>query len=186
MKAFLQFMQITQQYGAEISQSVELTAEIRATVPGLLQDPQTAAFYAAQNLAGDPRMTGDRQSAGRYLATSSGLDKLPFGTFRYVTYANLVQNSQNTKSWDTSFTKLMPPELADNYWIHLAAYPWAANGYIDLGNYYLKHFPEHGAMSLAWCAFDYGRVIDPAGWPALGVGITRMEQHMRSDAPDFF
>lgn len=181
MAAYMAFNNLTQQYGAALQGpgGEALLAEIRPPVLAALRDPDVARFHTASGLAGDAKMAGDRAAAARYLAGASALDAIPFGTFRYVTYANLREGSQADGAPEPG----MPSRRVDNYWLHLAAYPWAANAWNDLGDAYLGAYETPDA----WLAYDLGRAIDPDWRSSIMAAIAdRLETSLRRRAPDFF
>jgi len=117
----------------------------------------------------------------RYLSNADNLDKIEFGTFRYVTFANLVRISGGTKKWDKAIFEKMP-SLTDGYWKHIAAYPWASNAFKDLGDTWYVQFEAFRA----WEAWDLGRAVDP-DWPRGSMqSVTKLEQNIRSAMPDNF
>jgi len=147
-----------------------------------MNDPAAAALWQTQDLAGNPRATGDRQGAARYLAGATALDRMPFGTFRYLTFANLVRVSPESSKWDPAILKLMPTPLVDNYWTHIAAYPWAANAYKDAGDAYFSNYDTPNA----WLAYDLGRAVDKEWQSGPMATLAAFEQQLRSTQPDFF
>lgn len=180
----LLFIDLTQQYGSWLgsAEGQALFPTVRPLVQAALSNPEAAMLLQINALAGDPSAPGDRQAAARALAAASTLDKLPFGTFRYVTFANLVRVSGDSSKWDPSIFKLMPSPLVDNYWMHIAAYPWASNAYKDAGDTYLANYD----VVDAWLAYDLGRAVD-ADWvsgPMAKLGA--FEKQLRSMQPDFF
>ena len=156
-------------------------ATLRAEIAAIPKDPEASRLWEANNLAGDSKAPGDRQAAARFLATAH-LDGLPFGTFRYITFANLVRNSGDTSKWDPAIFSAMPRPLTDGYWRHIAAYPWASNAYSDVGDVYLADYNVFDA----WLAYDLGRSVDP-DW-ALGVSnnTSQYEDQLRAALPAFF
>lgn len=182
LDATLIFMQLTQEQKAALRQGPSSPAldELRRLLPEVMAAPESQAFMEASSLAGDAKAAGDRQAAARYLATAK-LDDRPFGTFRYVTYANLLAVS-DTKGWDPAIAKAMPVSRVDNYWTHIAAHPWSSNAYKDAGDaYYLEY-----EMGEAWTAFDLGREVD-LDWRSGPMStVADFEQTMRSQFPGFF
>ena len=76
----------------------------------------------------------------------------------------------------------MPKNLADDYWIHIAAYPWASNAYKDVGDYYFRGYDTPAA----WQAYDMGRTIDPNWATGVMASVSKMEDGIRQQFPDFF
>jgi|GEM_PF-2488562 len=188
LEAVMLLMELTQDYPAFFSAPASDTnaqaaiSEVRALLRPRMAGPDAAAYLKANELAGDPKAVGDRQAAARFLALTPNLDALPFGTFRRVTYANLVASSEGTKGWDPAILKAMPADLVDNYWIHIASHPWAANAYKDAGDTYYRNYETPDA----WIAFDLGRAVDP-NWRAGVLGtVAKYEESLRTDQPDFF
>ena len=110
------------------------------------------------------------------------MDQMPFGTFRYVTFANLVRVSPGSSKWDPAIFKRMPPALVDDYWTHIAAYPWSANAYKDLGDTYIAAYN----MPNAWLAFDLGREVDPNWQDGPMAEVAEYEKRLRLAQPEFF
>lgn len=186
LQAYLYFVNMTQQYGAEITKGPDSRAIIAEISPGLrlaLLDPRVAQFDAASRLAGgDPRAKGDPQAAARFLAEDGEMDVMHFGTFRRVTYANLAQSTQGAQKWDPAITAAMPRDLADNYWIHIAAYPWSSNAFKDVGQAYFQSFDTPSA----WLAYDLGRAVDPDWRTTSMAEVEALETRLRTEEPDFF
>lgn len=185
LTAMMLFMNLTQQYAAAFQPDApggSLMGDVGPVVRLALQDPATKRFMEASRLAGAPGDGTTREQAARYLASATQLDDLPFGTFRYVTYANLVRGTQDASGWDPAIASAMPRELVDNYWIHIAAYPWAANVYKDAGDTYLSGYDA----PMAWLAYDLGRAVDPAWRDGPTRQVEQLEVHLREVAPDFF
>ncbi len=183
MEAFLDFMELTQQYSGLLTSGENAAAlnQIRAVIPTVLQDPEVKPYWIANGLAGDASEAGDREAAARYLSGAHS-DQLPFGAFRYVAFANLVRGSQGTAKWDKAIFKAMPERLADDYWIHIANYPWAANAYKDLGDAYLDGFDTWHA----WLAYDLGRAVDENWKSSVMSSMDDRENRLKSGLPDFF
>ncbi len=184
LEAFLQFLTLSQQYSGELQSDPAKMEKLRSLAPSVrtaMATPEVVDFNRASELAGSPYQSPQREGAARYLAGASKLDTLPFGTFRYVTFANLLRNTGDTRSWDKSITAHMPP-LADCYWTHIAAYPWANGAFKDLGDYWYSQFDT----TKAWQAWDLGRAVDP-GWPGgpmLAIGS--LENRIRQSVPSNF
>ena len=184
LEALMLFFDYTQQYSAELNGSDRqaIVTALRAALPTVLKDPAAAAFWNASSLAAGPQVQGDRVAALHYLAGAKQLDALPFGTFRYVTYANLIRVSGAAiKPADLAANRLTD-SLPDAYWIHIAAYPWASNAYKDLGDTYLTGFDT----PKAWEAYDMGRAIDPEWRTGVMANVPKLESQIRAAAPDFF
>ena len=107
---------------------------------------------------------------------------MEFGTFRYVTFANLVRGSKGADKWDKAIFKAMPERLVDDYWIHIAAYPWAANAYKDLGDAYLDGYDTPHA----WLAYDLGRAADENWKSSAMSSLDDWENRLKSGLSDFF
>lgn len=157
-------------------------AELRALVGPHMRAADVAALMDANRLAGDAKAKGDRQAAARYLALTPELAKAPFGTFRNVTYANLVATTPDAKDWDPAIRAAMPADRIDNYWIHIAAYPWSSNTYKDVGDAYYGGYDS----AQAWMAFDLGRAVDPDWRLGVMAGLAQYETTLRTGEPDFF
>ncbi len=161
LEAFLQFLALSQQYGGELqgdSAKMEKLRRLSPSIKAAMAAPDVAEFNLASNLAGSTQPSSQREAAARYLAGADKLDKLPFGTFRYVTFANLIRTSSDADGWDKSIASHMP-SLADCYWTHIAAYPWASPAFKDLGDFWYTQYDT----ARAWQAWDLGRAVDP-GW----------------------
>lgn len=154
----------------------------RVRLSDLMETSQeVAAFDLANRLAGDPRATGDREAAARFLVSET-MASAPFSTFRYVTYANLLRGASDTSDWDPVIAQHMPASLTDAYWLHVAAYPWASGAYKDVGDAY---FGAYQPMD-AWAAYDLGRAVDP-GWASGPMSaVETFERRLRERQPDFF
>lgn len=177
------FLNITQQYPAAFRPGPDDSREkIMPKLRQAMTDHETLLLFAANDLAGDQAAKGDREAAGRFLANARKMDAMQFGTFRYVTYANLALNSPSSETWDPAIRSAMPNPITDNYWVHISAYPWAGNTYGDLGGAYTGLY-ETGQ---AWIAYDLGRAVDPQ-W-RLGVlgNIEKLERRLTRDFPDFY
>jgi hypothetical protein len=186
LQAILLFMELSQEH-ADLFRSTDpaaraLAAEAAALLRRQMSGAGASAFMQASDLAGDSKMKGDRQAAARFLALSHQMDGLDFGTFRYVTYANLVAGAGDTKTWDPAIAKAMPANPADGFWLHIAAHPWAANAYKDVGDVYLTGY----AMDQAWVAYDLGRAADPQWRVGVMPVLAKYEDGLRAAHPDFF
>ncbi len=185
MEVWLWFNAYLQQYGYTLK-GPEGQVTIQALAPLIrvaLQDPQVARFAAASALSGNaPNASGDRQEAARYIASATSLDTLPFGTFRYVTFANLVAGARDAGKWDKAVFASMPSPLVANYWTHIAAYPWSANAYKDAGDAYVRSFDT----LKAWTAFDLGRAVDPHWRSSNLKNVADYETVLEEKEPDFF
>ncbi|QUD89463.1 hypothetical protein [Phenylobacterium montanum] len=182
--ALMLFFEYTQQYGVLIKgpDGPRILGRVRAVLAKIRQDGEVSKFLEANRLAGSSDETGDRQAAARYLAGASALDRLPFGTFRYVTFTNLVMMSKDASSWDKVIFSTMPPRPEDEFWTHIAAYPWASNAYKDLGDLYLDGFDA----DKAWLAFDLGRAVDK-DWKAGNLRLpAEFEDRLRASQADAF
>lgn len=176
------FMNITQQYAAEVKPGADdVLPQIVPSLRTALADPQAQRFMEINSLAGDARARGDRQAAARFLASSPSLEHLKFGTFRQVTYANLVSVSDTSK-WDPAIRAAMPEQPEDGYWIHIAAYPWAGNAYGDPGDVLGRQYQT----GEAWIAYDLGRAVDPNWRDGVLAAVAAREGDLKSRAPDFY
>lgn len=183
LQAYLLFLNLTQQYSAELDGANNpLIAEAGDPIRRVLRDPATLRFHNIGGLAGDPQAKGDREAAARFLASWSDMDRLRFGTFRHVTYANLLRVSEGAAEWSADTRAGMPAQLTDNYWIHIAAYPWAGNAYKDLGDTHLQAYMTPDA----WLAYDLGRAVDPAWRAGTLAQVAAMEAQLARDHPEFF
>ena len=156
----------------------ELAPLLRAAA----QDPDAARLLQVQALAGGPTTAGDREGAARWLAGSREFDTLPFGAFRYVTFANLVRVSPGASKWDPAIFRAMPSPLVDGYWTEIAAYPWASGPYKDAGDTYLQGFDA----GLAWLAYNLGRAVDPDWRSGPLAYVAQNGDRLRAAQPDFF
>jgi len=150
-------------------------------VKAAFKDPETARFAAASGLSGQQTAPGDRQAAASFLAHTN-MDNRPYGTFRYVTFANLVRGSSDVAKWAPSILESMPSPLPDNYWVHIAAHPWSSLTYKDAGDAYLQTFDA----SNAWLAYDLGREVDPDWRLGTMQALSAFEDQLRTAQPDFF
>ena len=184
MQAYLSFMNTTQQYAAEMTgpDSRTIINEIGPSIRIIMQNPDVAQFERANGLAGDARAAGNREASARYLAEARDLNYLRFGTFRNVTYANLARSTRDTKTWDPSIAAAMSAQVVDNYWIHIAAYPWASNAFTDAGDAYFESFDTPDA----WLAYDLGRAVDPEWRSGVMARVGVMEADLRARHPEFF
>ncbi len=161
LEAILAFFMLSQQYGFIIIKQADKkrAARVQELMPLLrlqLNDPEAAKFWHASDLAGSQGEGPEREKAANYLASATNLDSLPFGTFRFVTFANLVRKSRDVSKWEKAIWKKMP-SLSDCYCFHIAKYPWASNAFVDLGDLWYRSFNTRKA----WEAWDLGRAIDP-------------------------
>ena len=184
VETLLRFMQFTQQYPSQLTGADRkvIAGEIAPLVRRALQDPEAASFLQASALSGGPQVAGDRPAAAAYLAHAADLDAIPFGTFRYVTFANLVRISPGSSKWDPAIFKAMPSPLVVGYWTHIAAYPWANGAFKDAGDTYLTGFDTPDA----WLAYDLGRAVDPDWRSGPMAYVAHNEDTLRSRQPDFF
>jgi len=185
LDVLLLFIEATQDYGPKMMASADVRKVVADGVRPLLQrayrDPETSRFALASGLAGKPMAPGERQAAASFLAHEN-MDDRPYGTFRYVTFANLVRGSSDVAQWGPSILKSMPSPLADNYWVHIAAHPWSSLTYKDAGDAYLQTFDT----SDAWLAYDLGREIDKDWRLGTMQALSAFEDQMRTAQPDFF
>jgi hypothetical protein len=183
LPALLIFFNLTQQYGGVLTgpNGGEALQRLRPGIAQVFADPEASKFRAASHLAGDPKAAGDRVAALKALA-GLNLDGAPFATFRNVTFANLAQNTKDKIDLADPAFAAMPKDLADDYWVHIAAYPWASNAYKDVGDYYFRGYDTPSA----WQAYDMGRTIDPAWTSGAMASVSKMEDGIRQQFPDFF
>ena len=180
----LLFFAMTQQYGSEFSgpRGQTVRSQVIPLFAKAREDRAAGMFWDINSLAGDMKAPGDREAAARFLANATDLDRMTFGTFRYVTYANLFRMTPQADKWDPAIRNAMPQDLVDNYWTHIASYPWAGNVYKDAGDtYYAAYDPVN-----AWLAFDLGRAIDPDWRAGVLSGLASYEDKLRLNEPDFF
>ena len=180
----LLFLQFVQQHQPRLKDpdGPALIKRLRPMILPIKADPEALRFMQAGDLAGDSKAPGDREAAARYLAFARELDRVPFGTFRYVTFANLVRGSKDTSKWSPDIFKAMPAPLVQNYWTHIAAYPWASNAYKDAGD---TEFAEYNTPA-AWLAFDLGRAVDKDWRSGVMKFLSDYEDRLRSGQPDLF
>jgi hypothetical protein len=176
---FLELAQLDAEFLKAPGNSQLVATSVAPQVRGALGDPATAPLWRANALAGGEK-GDDREQAAKYLAFAK-LDDFPFGTFRYVTFANLVRGSGDTSKWDPSILKAMPP-LVDGLWLHVARYPWGSNAYKDIGDTYLSEY----RMTDAWLAYDLGRSLDKDWQSGTMADLGRFEDQMRAQQSDFF
>jgi hypothetical protein len=184
LPAYLQFMALSLQYGGELRNDPAKVTRLRS-VGQLLQAsaaaPDVADLHRASTVAGSTAESPQQETAARYLADASRLDTYFFGTFRYLTFANLVMSARDVDGWDKSILEKMPP-LADCYWTHITAYPWSSMPFKDLGDYWYRQFDS----ARAWAAWDLGRAVDP-GWGGGPMqSVANLENHLRKLTPNDF
>lgn len=183
-EVMLLFLAMTQQYGGEFSgpRGQTVRSQVIPLFTKAKADATASMLWDAGGLAGDAGAPGDREAAARFLANATDLDRMTFGTFRYVTYANLFRMTSQAEKWDAAIRNAMPQDPVDNYWTHIASYPWAGNVYKDAGDtYYAAYDPLN-----AWLAFDLGRTIDPDWRGGVLSGLAAYEDQLRLGASDFF
>lgn len=159
LAATLKFLELTQLYGAQLYTEPAKMDRLRQIMPSvvpLLEAGDGAKLWAASNLAGNNGTGKEREVAAAYLVDAASLDALDFGTFRFVTFANLVRSSSDSAEWDSASFK-NAPSLTNAYWIHIAAHPWSSNTFKDLGDYHYSQFNSFAA----WEVWDLGRAVDP-------------------------
>jgi hypothetical protein len=185
LDVLLLFMEVTQEDGPKLMASEDgkkiIADGFRPLMQRAFQDPETSRFALASDLAGKPMAPGERQAAASFLAHAN-MDDRPYGTFRYVTFANLVRGSSDVGKWDPSILKSMPSPLVDNYWVHIAAHPWSSLTYKDAGDAYLQVYD----MGDAWLAYDLGREIDPDWRAGTMKALSDFEDQLRATQPDVF
>ncbi len=183
LEGTLLFFEMTQLYTGELA-SADGLAHIRTindSITTVYRSPASKSFVDASDIAGKSAEGAAPEAAARYLAQAKDMAKLAFGTFRFVTYANLARSTSDSANWDKSITGSMP-SLADCYWLHIAAAPWGANVYTDLGNLSLDNFD----VAAAWEAWDIGRAVDPDWQTGVMKSIAEYEGRLREDAADSF
>lgn len=184
LEAVLQMLMLTQQYGGTFQSDRKRQKLLQELMPSLrrqFQAPASAEFLHAIGLAGSRGEGSDREKAAYYLANADDLDTLPFGTFRYVTFANLACGTKDANKWPKAIFEKMPSPT-DCHCVHIAAYPWASPAFKDLGDMYYSSFD----MRKAWLWWDLGRAIDP-DWRLNSMAeVGRFEEHLRKTIPDHF
>ncbi len=180
----LKFLELTQLYGPQLFAQSNMMDQLRRIMPSvspLLETGDGAMLWAASNLAGSPGSGKEREAAAAYLVSATQLDELDFGTFRLVTFANLVRSSNDSGEWDSADFNGAPP-LADAYWTHIAASPWSSNTFKDLGDNHRSQFDTYSA----WQAWDLGRAIDPDWRGGSMQSIAEAETAIRVAMADSF
>ena len=184
MAATLLFQELASEYGGSLLSDATRMARLKAVMPRLqvlFAEPDSARFMQAAELAGDSKATPQNEAAARYLSEAKGLDAMPFGTFRYVTFANLVRASGDISGWDKGIFSAMPA-LPDCYWTHIAAYPWIGNTYKDMGDLAYGDFQ----LDKAWQAWDLGRAVDSDWRKDTLQSVAEYEDSLRAALPDDF
>ncbi|MGA7326882.1 MAG: hypothetical protein WBX25_20925 [Rhodomicrobium sp.] len=184
LEAILVFFMFSQQYGWVMQSDKKMAERVQELMPILrrqLQSPAAAEFKRASDLAGLQGEGADREKAAEYLVSATSLDSLPFGTFRFVTLANLVRGSRDVSKWEKKIWEKIP-SLVDCYCFHIARYPWASNVFKDLGDLWYHSFNTRKA----WEAWDLGRAVDPHWKEGAMNSILQMENKLRVDIPDNF
>ena len=188
LEVVLLFLELTQEHPAFFKQAIsdeKARAVVTAIMPVVrshMTSPNAAALMQANALASNREAKGDRQAAARFPALTPKMDAMAFGTFRHVTYANLVAVSPDSKDWEPAIRAAMPAQRVDNYWIHIAAYPWSSNAYKDAGDAYYAEYDT----PQAWVAFDIGRLVDPEWREGPLATLANYEENLRAQRPDFF
>ncbi|MBW8880521.1 MAG: hypothetical protein JF615_03585 [Asticcacaulis sp.] len=183
MQGALLIFELTQVHTGALSRD-EGMARLRGigdAVQSVFRSDEAKPLVDAGRLASDRGAGPEREVAARYLAGAKDLDSLQFGTFRYVTYANLARYSDDSQTWDKDILNSMP-SLTDCYWTHIAAAPWGANVYKDLGDTYYADFD----MESAWAAWDLGRAADPDWASGVMTSTADFEGQLRAGQPDSF
>lgn len=184
LETTLIFLKITQLYGGALITEQNKMNQLRSILPSvqpLLGLNEAAKLMEASDLAGSKGAEPAREASALYLSGAENLDQIDFGTFRYVTFANLVRISQDTKKWDKAIFEKMP-SLTDNYWKHIAAYPWASNAFKDLGDTWYSQFEAFRA----WEAWDLGRAVDPDWQLSSMKSVAEFEKRIRTAMPESF
>lgn len=180
----LKFLELTQLYGPQLFTQPEMMDQLRQVMPSvipLLDNGDGAILWAASNLAGSPGSGKEREAAAAYLVNATELDEMDFGTFRLLTFANLVRSSSDSGEWDSDDLDAAPP-LTVAYWTHIAASPWSSNAFKDLGDTYHLQFDTHRA----WQAWDLGRAIDPDWRNASMQSVADVEASLKVAMADNF
>lgn len=184
LQTTLTFLKLTQVFGGLLMADREKMSRLRTLMPivqPLLRSDEASKFMQASSLAGTEGEGPEREASAAYLADAQNLDQIDFGTFRYVTFANLVQISRGTKTWDEAIFRKMP-SLTDSYWTHIATFPWASNAFKDLGDTWYSQFET----SKAWEAWDLGKAVD-ADWQRGSMkSVDDLENRIRLLMPDSF
>ncbi len=180
INVMLLYSNMGNQYLTEMAAMTPATrADMTIWVNEALKDTTAARYWVADGIAGGKGT--DKQQAANFLANAK-FQGLPFGTYRYVTFANIVRGADDVARWDPAILKAMPQPIAANYWTHIAAYPWSSFAYKDVGDTYLQARDEEAA----WLAFDLGRAVDP-NWRIGPMGaLANYETALRTTVPDFF
>ncbi|MGH7024392.1 MAG: hypothetical protein ACREEB_12490 [Caulobacteraceae bacterium] len=183
VEVVLRLLELTQLYASSLQSAGagSIVNEVRPLFQSALRDPYGAKLWAINAMAGDSKAPGDREAAARDLTDAKVFDSMPFGTFHYVIFANLVRESDTAK-WDPSIFKRMPSPLVDNYWAHIVAFPWASNAYKDAGDTYLADYDTENA----WVAYDLGRAVDRDWRSGVMANVAQFEDELRKGEPDFF
>lgn len=184
LETTLTFLKITQLYSGALMAEQAKMKQLRSILPSVqpfIGSNEAAQLMQASNLAGSKGAEPAREASALYLAGAENFDQIDFGTFRYVTFANLVRISQGTEKWDKAIFEKMP-SLTDSYWTHIAAYPWASNAFKDLGDTWYSRFEAFRA----WEAWDLGRAVDPDWQRASMQSVAEFEKRIRSAVPDSF
>ena len=141
----------------------------------------------------------DRLGAGAVGVLQSALGNLPelficvfalrAGLTEVVTSAligsilgNLLLVSKDREQWDPALRARLPDSATTCFWRSIAAAPWPANTYHDLGIALLGDYQ----IDVAWLAFDLGRAIDPTWKGGVMASIADAEQRLEHNLPDFF
>ena len=184
LQTTLTFLKLTQVFGGLLMADGEKMDRLRALMPivqPLFQSDEASKFMQASSLAGTEGEGPEREASAAYLADAQNMDQIDFGTFRYVTFANLIRISKGAKSWDKAIFRKMP-SLTDSYWTHIAAFPWASNAFKDLGDTWYSQFDTFKA----WEAWDLGKAVDPDWQRGSMKSVDDLENRIRLLMPDSF
>lgn len=184
LETALIFFELSQLYAGVLMNEEDQLGRLRRLMPmvePLLGSKEVANLMQASNLAGSAGEEPEREAAAAYLANAKRLDQMDFGTFRYVTFANLFRISKGTDDWDKRIFQKMP-SFTDSYLTHIAAYPWASNAFKDLGDTWYGQFETFRA----WEAWDFGRAVDPDWERSAMQSIAGFEEQVRAAMPDSF
>jgi hypothetical protein len=182
----LLYMNLAEQYPTWIN-----TAEGRPHVEDIAvlqdmvaasKDISAATLWRGSEYVRYPNGPGNREDMALLLTDLAALDPLPFNTYRYVLFANLARTSSLSMKWNPGIFNLMPRPLVNNFWTHIAAYPWASSAYSEAADVYMAD----GDPFAAWLAYDLGRAVDKDWRDGEMAKATAIEQEIRSSQPDFF
>lgn len=184
LETTLTFYKIIQVYFGALERDPALMERLREAVAEVMPyfgTGEAVPLVKANDLAGDAGKGPEREASARFLMEATKLDKLDFGTYRLMTFSNLVNTTEDVDTWAPEIRKNMPSR-EDALYQHIAAEPWGSNAYFDLGS---SRYGEFNPWE-AWQIWDLGRAVDP-DWPAtLMSGVSNLEARIRADQPDRF